>query len=107
MGKSSALGVLGWRISLLGIYSKFKSTVFKDCTFSGNTFINCVFNDVTFINCVFIGQHTTFYKSTVKKIAFVRCSVEYLDKWVMTSEPGEIKKILAMKLLDTTKCDVV
>lgn len=81
------------------IFNNLNDAQFISCKLSRTKFIGCTMNNVIFDNCEFRGEEVCFYKLTGTFI-FKNCSIEYTNKWIMTSELTEIVKILKFRGLD-------
>lgn len=87
------------------IFNNFCKTEFTMCDLSRVRFIGCNLEGVVFNECQFRGEEVCFYKVTGTFI-FRNCSIEYTDKADMTSEPSEFAKILELRGLANTKCEI-
>lgn len=86
-------------------FSNLSNCTFVNCDFSRCIFINTNLSNTVFKKCAFIGEEITFYKSIVDSTSFINCRVEYIDQWVSTKEPTEVRKIFEsrwMHIVDNT-----
>ncbi|BCS82520.1 hypothetical protein QLL95_gp0031 [Cotonvirus japonicus] len=82
------------------MFTNLSNTTFINCDMSRCKFIGCDLTGTKFIDCTFVGEEVCFYKSNCKGIIFVDCKMEYIDKWIMTSDANEISKILSQRLIE-------
>jgi hypothetical protein len=80
-------------------FTNFSNSCFIKCNLSRVKFIGCNLSNVKFIGCDFCGEEVCFYKS-YGIVKFIVCSVEFVDKWIMTRDLNELANILKSRLLD-------
>lgn len=88
------------------VFNNLENSIFKNCNLSSVRFIGCNMNNIIFINCKFRGDIGCFYKVS-GEFTFKNCSMEYTNKWIVTTELTEMEKILKCRGLRNRNIKVV
>lgn len=93
------------------VFNNLENCIFQNCSLCDIKFVGCHMNNAKFINCKFRGDTGCFYKIS-GKVTFTDCSMEYTNKWVVTSDLNEMIRILkcrgfANRNINTTNSSII